>query len=429
MTTLAPFRALRYADGAGDPADLLAPPYDVIDAEQARRLRARSPFNAVRLVLPEGEAPGCYELAAQRLRDWTADGLLVRDDEPSLWVYGQTFRHGGRELTRHGVFGALRLSEFDEGEIVPHERTHRGPKEDRLALMRATRAQLSPVFLIADDPAGRLPALVDRATRGRPALDAVTPDGLRHRLWRVVEGPLAENIRDAAGDGGPLLIADGHHRYETALGMARGTPEGHPARRTLACVVGASDPGLVCLPTHRALSRPPEDGWRSFLEEAVEVRELDLPEGPAAPDAEDGVGGAPARAADAAAEADAMVVVPGGGSGGAGGAWLLRPRAGDGAGGDLSGGVPAPVAFDRLVLRRGWGIGPDPAVERGLLGYHRGPGDALRAAGPGGAAFLLPPPDVEAIREAAERGERLPPKSTYFWPKLPSGLLFRPLGR
>jgi uncharacterized protein (DUF1015 family) len=429
MPRIEAFRALRYADAAGDPADLLAPPYDVVGADEARRLRARSPFNAVRLVLPEGEAPGCYELAARRLRDWTADGLLARDDEPALWVYGQSFRHGGREITRHGVFGALRLSEFGEGEVVPHEETHRGPKEDRLALVRAARAQLSPVFLIVDDPAGRLPALVDRAVRGGPALDAETPDGIRHRLWRVVEGPLAEKIREAAGDGGgPLLIADGHHRYETALEMGRGTPEGHPARRTLACVVGASDPGLVCLPTHRALSRPPDDGWRAFLEEAFEVRELDLGEGPAAPGAEDdGVRGAPARAAEAGA--GAMVAMPGAGSGEAAGAWLLRPRAGDGAGGDLPDGAPAPVVFDRLVLRRGWGIGPDPAVERGLLGYHRDAADALRDAGSDGAAFLLPPPDVDAIREAAERGERLPPKSTYFWPKLPSGLLFRPLAR
>lgn len=429
MASIEAFRALRYADAAGDPADLLAPPYDVIDADEARRLRARSPFNAVRLVLPEGEAPGCYELAARRLRDWTADGVLARDDGPALWVYGQTFRHGGRELTRHGVFGALRLSEFGEGEVVPHEETHRGPKEDRLALMRAARAQLSPVFLIADDPAGRLPALVDRAVRGGPVLEAETPDGLRHRLWRVVGGPLAEAMRDCVA-AGPLLLADGHHRYETALGMARGTPEGHPARRTLACVVGASDPGLVCLPTHRALSRPPGDAWRPFLEDAFEVRELDLGEGPAGPEGEDAGHGAPARAADAAAEAGdgAMVALPGDGPGGTE-AWLLRPRAGgDGAGGGPPGTPPAPVAFDRLVLRRGWGIGPDPAVERELLGYHRDPARAVQDAGPGGAAFLLPPPDVDAIRAAAERGERLPPKSTYFWPKLPSGLLFRPIG-
>lgn len=481
MAELRPIRALRYAADAGDPGELLAPPFDVVGPEEAADLRARHPHNAVRLVLPEsgrsgdgarerrgGSSEGRYRRADRTLREWRERGILVRDPEPGVYLYRQRFQdETGGERTRSALLAALRLAALDAGQVLPHEETHRGPKEDRLALTEATGAQLSPVFLVAPDPAGRLPALIDRAIRGTPVLDAETPEGLRHRLWRVVEGPLAEQLREAAGDG-PLLIADGHHRYETALELARGTPEGHPARRILACVVGASDPGLVCLPTHRALHRPPgerdrgdgDDGpdaragrgepeigrWRRFLEHAFELRELDLAGGPDAPRAGAADAGAVGRTAAAAAEAGAMVAVPGDGSGEGAEAWLLRPRTGaaraaEGSPGrehtagrsgptpDASGPPPAPVAFDRLVLRRGYGIGPDPAVERGLLGYHRDAGAAVREAGPGGAAFLLPPPDVDAVRDAAERGERLPPKSTYFWPKLPSGVLFRPLGR
>lgn len=416
MPDLAPWPAIRYGPEAGDPGDLLAPPYDVIGPGKARELRESGPFNAVRLVLPEGDAPGRYELAARRLRDWLEDGILVRDDRPFLYVYGHTFEHRGATATRHGVFGALRLSPFHEGEILPHEETHRGPREDRLALMRACRAQLSPVFLLATDPSGRLPSLLGRAARGTPVLEAGTRDGLQHRLWRVPEGPLADDLRAALARG-PLLVADGHHRYETALEMARGKPEEHTARRTLACVVGRRDPGLICLPTHRALRRPPPgpdegDGegsghalWEALLGETFGVEPLG--------------GSDPEAAARAAAGAGAVAVVPGGGAP----AFLLRPA----AGGVREPGdpAPAPIVFDRRILRRTYHLDPDTAVERGLLSYHRDAAEAAVAAGEGGAAFLLPPPDVDAVWERARQGERMPPKSTYFWPKLPSGLVFR----
>ena len=403
MPELRPFRATRYTElASGDPGELLAPPYDVIDADEARQLRARSPHNAVRLVLPEGDEP--YRLAADRLSEWLGAGLLRRDDEPALWLHGQSFQLEGRKLTRFGILSALRLSPFEEGEVLPHEETHRGPREDRLALLRATRAQLSPIFLVAPDPSGRLTELVDRAREGTPRMDAVTPDGIRHRLWRIPDGPLAREISDVAG-ADPLLIADGHHRYETALAYARERPDG-AADRTLACVVGARDPGLVCLPTHRALSAaPPGGSWRSFLAShfAVSASSVATP-GEAAAAAEE--------------EGDALVCLPGSDEA----PLLLRPAEGRS---ELE--RVATVAFDRGVLRRGWETGPDAAVERGLLSYHREPGAARRAAGADGAAFLLPPLPVEWTWTLARAGVRLPPKSTYFWPKLPSGLLFRTL--
>ena len=433
MPDLAPWPAVRYGPEAGDPGRLLAPPYDVIDAEEARELRAGSPFNAVRLVLPEGGVPGCYDLAARRLRDWLDDGILIRDERPSLYVYGQTFRRDDATLTRHGVFGALRLSAFSGDEVLPHEETHRGPKEDRLALMRACRAQLSPVFLLSRDPSRRLPALLDRAVQGAPVLEARTPDGVEHRLWRALEGPLARELREVVASG-PLLVADGHHRYETALELARGTPEGHPGRRTLACVVGRGDAGLLCLPTHRSLSRPPAEpegrqaagdatdgaadagagpdasAWPELLADAFDVDAMEPPDPEAA-----------ARAAGEAGEG-AMVLGPGGNRRRA---FLVRHRPDGAAAADDPGENPSPVVFDRLVLRRLYGTDADSAVERGLLAYHRDAGEAVATAGERGAAFLLPPPDVDAVWERARRGRRMPPKSTYFWPKLPSGLLFR----
>lgn len=431
MPDLRPFRAVRYAERAGDPSDLLAPPYDVIDPEQAERLRERSPFNAVRLVLPQGEDR--YERAARRLEDWLEEGLLLRDDEPAVWIYGQAFEREGRKHTRHGVFAALRLSDFGRGEVLPHERTHRAPKEDRLRLMEACGAQLSPVFLVAPDPGDRLPALLERTVRDAPVLEARTPDGLRHRLWRVPEGPLAEELCEAAG-AAPALIADGHHRYETALALQRRRPDDASAAWTLACLVGASDPGLLCLPTHRALRRPPpaprrpngsatgpeprpegrpapgaREAWTRLLEASFEVRPAGLPPGAA---------GEAARLA-AREGSGAMVALPADGPG-------LLLRAPD-AGREAEGGEVAPALFERLVLRRAFDLSPDAAVERTLLSYHRAPSEAAAAAGGEGAAFLLPPLEVDRVLEVARRGGRLPPKSTYFWPKLPSGLLFRTL--
>lgn len=412
MPELRPFRATRYTGRAGDPADLLAPPYDVISPDEAAALRARSPYNAVRLVLPTGDADHRYAAAAGRLDAWLEEGVLRRDEQEAVWLYGEGFEHGGEELTRFGVLSALRLDELGEGEVLPHEETHRGPKEDRLALLRACGTQLSPVFLVAPDRAGRMTGLVDRARRGRPVLDARTPDGLRHRLWRLAPGALARDLLEAAGSA-PLLIADGHHRYETALAHARERRGHEPSRWTLACVVAAGDPGLLCLPTHRALRGPPTEleagvgaePWRPFLAGSFEVA------GEAAGD--------PDEAARAVREAgDALACLPGGPEAPV----LLRVPGSEAA----EERVPT-VAFDRRVLRRGYGLGPDEAVERGLLSYHREPADADARAGNEGAAFLLPPLPVERTWELARAGARLPPKSTYFWPKLPSGLVFRSL--
>ena len=191
MPELRSFRATVYTAEAGEAGNLLAPPYDVITDDEAEALRSRSPFNAVRLVLPEGDGPGRYELAARRLEDWLRDGILRRDEERAVWVYSQEFSEAGQERTRHGIFAALHLSELGGGEVLPHEETHAGPREDRRKLTEACEAQLSPVFLVAPDPSDQIPGLVGRALSGTAVLDGRTPDGTRHRLWRVPHGELS----------------------------------------------------------------------------------------------------------------------------------------------------------------------------------------------------------------------------------------------
>lgn len=417
MPRLHPFRAVRYTAEAGDAGDLLAPPYDVITAGEAEELRDRSPYNAVRLVLPEGEVPGRYAAAAERLREWRSEGVLAEEAEPAAFAYAQSFARDGGWVTRRGLLAAVEATPFGAGQVLPHEETHRGPKRDRLALTEATGAQLSPVFLVAPDSDGRLLEALRGASEGEAPgagsgeLLARTPDGADHRVREISPGKRGDVL--AAAGGLPLLVADGHHRYETALELARRHPDREPAGRVLACVVSARDPGLTVLPTHRALARPPEGGWNALVEDRFEVEGLTSRE--------------PAAAARAAAEAGgaSLALLPGG----EGRARVLRPRRSALEEVELErpeAGLP-PVVFDRLVLRAGFGRGADRAAEEGLLSYHRDPAEAVGAAGRQGAAFLLRGLEVREVWEAARAGVRLPPKSTYFWPKLPSGLVFRRL--
>ena len=415
MPELKPFSALRFTDSAGDLSLLLAPPYDVIDTRDAAELKNRSEHNCVRLILPDGSAPERYSNAADTLRRWTSDGTLAIDPEPSVYVYRQGFEFGGRPAERLAVFAAVRLTPFDRGEILPHERTHPGPKRDRLALTLATGTQLSPVFMVARDTEGALYDLEREVASEAVAVEAATPDGIRHSLW-VVSGDRCDALLSAAAVH-PLLIADGHHRYETALVVAETLGDNVKAAYLLVCVVSQQDPGLVVRPTHRTLSRPPFGAdesfdWIAALADAFVLEDL----GPLSP--------AEAEERVASAGAESLVLLPDG----LNRAWLavarpepLRPA-----------GVPserqkiAPVVFDELVLGALYGLEADQASHEEILSYSHNPG-AAAVSGSGGCAFILPPVSLEDVWDTATRGGRLPPKSTYFEPKIPSGLLFRPL--
>lgn len=415
MPELAPFRAIRYTAAAGEAADLLAPPYDVIDDAGAEALRSRSDYNCVRLVLPEGEAPERYRAAADLLDEWLSDGILAEDDELSAYVYRQDFELGGKRLARRALFAALQLTPFDAGEVLPHERTHSGPKVDRLALMRAAVAQLSPIFLIARDSEREVGDLFEAVESEAPVLEATTPDGIEHRLWRV-EGPAAEALCEACGRE-PLLIADGHHRYETALAYLADSVGGGRAAYVLACIVPAGDPGLIVLPTHRALDMDaPTGGWRDALETRFEAVSASS-NGGAEPDA---------LAKTLASEAGLRIGLVNAQDPEA---LVLSPRAEALADSGLS--APeqliSAAVLDRLVFGDTLDSSPEELARRGALSYHRDAEDAAGAVGTAGAAFLLPAVSVDDVWEAVREGVRLPPKSTYFAPKMPTGLLFRSL--
>jgi uncharacterized protein (DUF1015 family) len=361
MAEVKPFRAVRYGEPAGPLEALVAPPYDVISPEQRDELSTRSPYNVVHLTLPDDEAE-----AGRLWTDWRAQGVLA-DDERGFWWLSQDYvGPDGVARTREGLVAALKIEPYENRAILPHERTHRGPKEGRLRLLRETRAQLEPLFFLYEGgPPSQRP---DR----EPDLEA---DGAR--LWQLpLDGTQA--VTEAFADR-QLLIADGHHRYETALAYHEevGTPE---SAYVLAVLVSLEDPGLMIFPTHRVFAQEPPEPL------ATEER-LPNPEGALAALNE--------RPRDRAA------------------AVVYRP-------GDAELAVDGEGELDvRLVDRLGHeGISYTPDWQ-----------EAVRAVDSGEAAVavLMRPTRIEDVFAVAQRGETMPQKSTYFYPKLVSGLLFLPL--
>src|SRR5436190_10876416 len=355
MAEVKPFRAVRYGDAAGPLEALVAPPYDVISPEQREELEARSPYNVVHLTLPDGEAE-----AGRLWLDWQRDEILIAQDEPSAYWLSQDYvGPDGVARTREGLVAALRVEPYVNRVILPHERTHRGPKEGRLRLLREVPAQLEPLFFLYE---GEPPA---RRPEADPDLEA---DGAR--LWRL---SLDANSIAAAFADRQLLIADGHHRYETALVF----PE---SDYVLAVLVSLEDPGLMIFPTHRVFEGEPAESLPiqdrlADPESALRALE-ELPRGRAA--------------AVVYRNGEAELAVDGEG--------------------ELDVGL-----VDRLGHE---GISYTPDWQQ-----------AVRAVDNGHAAVavLMRPTRIEDVFAVAQRGETMPQKSTYFYPKLVSGLLFLPL--
>ena len=256
MADISAFRGLRYDTERVALADAVCPPYDVITPAAAEALRRRSPYNAIHLELPEppaGDSEGRYAAAASSLAAWRADGVLRQDDEPSLYVVEQSFTGpDGRERTRRGFVCRLRLEDFAARVVLPHERTHAAPKLDRLELLRATHANLSQIFLLYADPDNRVGrALAAAAPPPAPALEALDGDGNLCRL-RPLTGPVVDQVVALLADK-QLLIADGHHRYETALAYRaeRRAAGDDSADWVMVCLSSMDDPGLA------DLSHPP----------------------------------------------------------------------------------------------------------------------------------------------------------------------------
>jgi len=341
VAAIRPFCALRYDQGvAGALADLVAPPYDVISDEQRAAYLARSPYNIVHLTLPDSE-----DEAARDLADWRARGVLVQDEEPSYWWLAQEYvGPDGVARRREGFVAALHAEPYEKRIVLPHERTHAGPKEQRLRLLRATRTQLEPLFFLWDGS-------IDVDGLGEPDLQV---DG--DKLWRLdpeFGAALEDELRD-----GQLLIADGHHRYETTLSFGDDP-------WLLAVIVPTGQEGLTIFPTHRIA--------RSV----------------------DGVQGTPID--PPGDELPGLVLYRGG-----------RYELVEGEGSD-------PEVVEQLHPE---GVTYTPDARAAVAAVDRGEAEA---------AFLLRPTRIEDVWEVAGRGDVLPQKSTFFYPKLTSGLLLYPL--
>jgi uncharacterized protein (DUF1015 family) len=419
VADIQPLRALHYdLSVVGSLAGVIAPPYDVIDEEQRAALAARSPYNVVGIDLPRADGGGDpYGVAAELLAQWRSDGAIVRDDEPAVWAHAQTYvGPDGQERTRRGFFCRVAVEEYGPGRIRPHERTHPGPKEDRLRLTRATRANLSPIFSLYSDPAGAAWSALAPATESAPWGEVRDEDGTLHRLWRVGDPQAIAAVQAATRDA-ELLIADGHHRYETARVYAEEIGGTGDHRYVLMCLVATEDPGLSVFPTHR-LVRGLDAARQAALADALR-RDFEL-----APVSREEIAPPPSDGPLTFGYID-------GHSRRAYRATLRDQGIADAALADHS---PAYRRLDTgvletLILKGALGYSDDDISHLHDFGYARDAEQALALIDTAeyDAAFVLRPTPVSQIREVAASGESMPPKSTYFYPKLLTGLLFNPL--
>jgi len=266
MPKISAFRGLRYnLAQVGSLSKVIAPPYDVVDGALQQQLYNNSPYNFIRLELTrkepgENDPNAVYERAATLFRQWVRDGVLQFEPDAAVYVYHQIFDHEGRTYTRRGFMSRVRLVRFGEGNIYPHEQTHAKAKDDRLRLTRACQANMSQIFGLYPDPTNAAQNLLEAAVSGTAALEAVDHLGVTHRLWPVTDQTLIAQVATLIEDA-PMFVADGHHRYETACNyrdelaaQAGGSlPSDHPANFVLSMVMSMDDPGLIVLPTHRLL--------------------------------------------------------------------------------------------------------------------------------------------------------------------------------
>jgi uncharacterized protein (DUF1015 family) len=442
MADIAPLRPLRYA--ARDLSNLVSPPYDVISPSERLELMARSPNNVVRLILPEGEGDAKYAQAATLLAAWRKDGTLVRDEQAAFYRYDQSFEPpgGGARRTRRGFLALVRVVPFKDRVVLPHERTLSGPKEDRLKLFRATRTNLSPGFMLYRDAKRVLDGPLDS---GEVISTFTTPDKVEHRLAKVVAPDAIRTIVDHIGKSS-LLIADGHHRYETALhysqeldGAEGSAPKPYlprPEHRYfMSFLCNGDDPDLVVFATHRLVHSLPSFDWDDFLAKANDLFEVTPQTGDwSAAEVQLASAGKQSNSFLAVAQAKAQK-----GKNGASRAprtALLKLRAGlDLESHPTLGARPKVVrATDVAVLHSGilehlLGISLEAQVKKTNLAYLQDPkqGMAQLDAGEGQVLFVMNPTPVAQVREVAEAGEVMPQKSTYFYPKVVTGLAIHTL--
>ncbi|MFO0840224.1 MAG: DUF1015 domain-containing protein [Phycisphaerae bacterium] len=430
MSTIRPLAAIRYnTNASADLSSRIAPPYDVLDARDKQSLLSRDARNFVAVDLPHVPAkqlgpPEAYAAAARTLKGWLADGALVRDERPAIYVYSQRYTHAGRQYHRRKFFARLRLEPFGKGSVFPHERTFGGPKEDRLALMKATAANLSPIFGLYEDPDNAVAEHLGGAIGVKPLMHG-TLEGVESCVWAVTDPAIIEACQRIMATKS-TYIADGHHRYGTALNYrdaliaVRGAlPDEHPANYVLCVFCAMEDAGLLILPTHRVLPgvnlTPQGSPSRELTADpALAVEPL------AAGNPADVVVRLSALGPQAIALSDGRSF------------WSIRPKRVDVLDALEPGRSAAwrrlGLAFlhayvlERVVAPRVL-AGREPEIH-----YVKSAADAVaEAAQTSGSVFLVQPTTMTELRDVCRAADLMPQKSTYFFPKLASGLIVNPL--
>jgi len=423
MPEIVPFRGIVYGPGAdSDASKLICPPYDAISTEKQRELYESSDYNAVRLELPAEEDP--YAAAADRMREWLASSALVRDEEPALYPCFQTFEdEQGVSRTRKGVFVALRLYEPSEGKVLPHERTLSGPKADRLKMFRQTGANLSSIFgLFADESRSSDKLLGEFAEGHEPVVDAEF-DGVQNRMWRMSDPELTAQFASML-DELTVYIADGHHRYETGLVYSKEQAAANPAHTgrepynyILAYLSNIYDEGLLIRPIHRLVHGLQAFGVESFI--AKLDRQFTVWELP-------GRGALDEFLATGGEHPCYGVVLPEMVLGIA-----LDPKPSE----VLAASVPESlqeldvVVLHDLVLGQMLGIEPDAVEKESNLTYASSTDEVFDAVASGAAqvGIVLRPTGADQVMSVSRSGEAMPQKSTWFYPKVMTGMVFRSL--
>jgi uncharacterized protein (DUF1015 family) len=416
MADVRPLQALHY-NLAAIPSlgDVVAPPYDVIDARRRAELLARSPFNVAEIDLPEAHDGGDpYEHAAETLEEWALQGIVTADRDPALWALTQEYTGpDGTRRTRRGLLCRVRVTDYGPGLVRPHERTQPGPKEDRLRLTEATRHNLSPIFSLHPGDAWRH---VEGFTRSEPWAEVTDDDGTVNRVWRIGDEDTHRAVSAELAES-ELLIADGHHRYETARTYADAIGGDGAHRYTLMALVSLEDPGLTVFGYHRLLTDLGDPQAQEALADAIranfELEEVALEE--LDPVGEEGIGvfgyvdahfrkGYRLRLKDPAVLQRAIPDVS-----------------------DAYRTLDAAI-LETLILRDGLGMSAEDVEAKRGIAYTASAEQAIAGLDDGvHAAFLMRPTPVEQVRAVAASGETMPPKSTYFYPKLLTGLVFNPL--
>ena len=439
MPKISAFRGLRYnLAQVGSLSDVVAPPYDVVDGGLQQQLYNNSPYNFIRLELTkqesdDGDPNAIYQRAATLFRQWVRDGVLQYEPGAAVYVYHQVFDYQGRTYTRRGFMARVHLVRFGEGNIYPHEQTHAKAKDDRLRLTRACRANMSQVFGLYPDPSNAAQNLLEAHVAAKAALEAVDHLGVTHRLWPVTDQSLIAQVA-ALVEEAPMFVADGHHRYETACNYrdelaaeAGGTlPAEHPASSVLAMVMSMDDPGLIVLPTHRLFHGVAELDSQQLSERLSGCFDCELAgEGPEAATAvwkqieelnDQGAFGfyTPKDQRWTLVTANAQTPVK------------MREVAPDQSDDWRALGVAMlhGLIIDRLLGMAGH---PKPTyvhlVQEVIDGLH----GKLEEQQAFQLAALVMPATVDDIRRVSLHNERMPAKSTYFYPKLLSGLVINPL--